>query len=213
MQAPQVGSGRWEAMFHVKHEGWSGVASLGVELDDTAIDRLERFERDLRERGAPRGMVSASDLPRLRERHIFDCLRAAPLLPETGTVCDLGSGAGLPGVVLAIARPDLRFVLIEVRRNRAVFLDEATADLDNAVVHGRRLETFRERVAACTARAFAPAPKSWAAAEPLLGPSGRLIYWAGATFDFVRDVPTGVSASLFQSALARSGPLVIMARQ
>lgn len=200
-------------MFHVKHEGWSSAASLGVELDDTAIDRLERFERDLRERAAPMGMVSASDLPRLRERHIFDCLRAAPLLPESGTVCDVGSGAGLPGVVLAIARPDLRFVLIEVRRNRATFLEEATADLENAVVHGGRLEAFRGPVEACTARAFAPAPKSWAAAEPLLGPSGRLIYWAGATFDIVRDVPTGVSASLFRSALARSGPLVIMARQ
>jgi 16S rRNA (guanine527-N7)-methyltransferase len=186
---------------------------LGIELDDTAIDRLEQFEQCLRERAVPMGMVSPSDLPRLRERHIFDCLRAAPLLPEMGTVCDLGSGAGLPGVVLAIARPDLRFVLIEVRRSRAAFLDEATADLENAVVHGRRLETLRERVEACTARAFAPASKSWAAAERLLGPSGRLIYWAGATFDIGRDVPTGVSASLFRSALARSGPLVIMARR
>lgn len=201
-------------MFHVKHEGWSSVASSsGVELDDTAIDRLERFERGLRERAVPMGMVSPSDLPRLRERHILDCLRAASLLPETGTVCDLGSGAGLPGVVLAIARPDLRFVLVEVRRSRAAFLEEAIADLENAVVHGRRLETLRERVEACTARAFAPGPKSWAAAERLLGPSGRLIYWAGATFDIVRDVPAGVSASLFRSALARSGPLVIMARQ
>jgi 16S rRNA (guanine527-N7)-methyltransferase len=201
-------------MFHVKHEGWGVTASLGVDLDGPAIERLERFERRLREKGAPMGMVASSDLPRLRERHILDCLRAAPLLPESGTVCDLGSGAGLPGIVLAIARPDLRFVLVEVRRSRASFLEEATAGLENVVVHGRRLETFREPVEACTARAFAPPLKSWEAAERVLGPSGYLIYWAGATFDAGSDLPTGVSGRLFTtSALARSGPLVIMTRQ
>jgi 16S rRNA (guanine527-N7)-methyltransferase len=201
-------------MFHVKHEGWAVSASLGVDLDDTAIERLERFERRLREMGAPMGMVASSDLSRLRERHILDCLRATPLLPEAGTVCDMGSGAGLPGIVLAITRPDLRFVLVEVRRNRASFLEEATAGLENVVVHARRLETFREQVEACTARAFAPPPKSWEAAEHVLGPSGYLIYWAGATFDERSDLPIGVSGELFTpSALARSGPLVIMTRQ
>jgi len=201
-------------MFHVKHEGWAATASLGVDLDGPAIERLERFERRLREKGAPMGMVASSDLPRLRERHILDCLRGAPLLPESGTVCDMGSGAGLPGIVLAIARPDLRFVLVEVRRNRASFLEEATAGLENVVVHGRRLETVRESVEACTARAFAPPLKSWEAAERLLGPSGHLIYWAGATFDAGNDLPIGVSGRLFTTpALARSGPLVIMTRQ
>jgi 16S rRNA (guanine527-N7)-methyltransferase len=201
-------------MFHVKHEGWAITASMGVDLDDPAIERLERFEERLREKGAPMGMVASSDLPRLRERHILDCLRAAPLLPDRGTVCDMGSGAGLPGIVLAIARPDLRFVLVEVRRRRASFLEEATASLENVVVHGRRLETFREQVETCTARAFAPPLKSWEAAEHLLGPSGYLIYWAGATFDAGSGPPIGVSARLFTtSALARSGPLVIMTQQ
>ncbi|MEZ0235606.1 MAG: RsmG family class I SAM-dependent methyltransferase, partial [Actinomycetota bacterium] len=92
----------------MKHEGWAVAASLGVDLDDAAIERLERFERRLSEKGAPMGMVASSDLPRLRERHILDCLRATSLLPEAGTVCDMGSGAGLPGIVLAIARPDVR---------------------------------------------------------------------------------------------------------
>lgn len=201
-------------MFHVKHEGWAPAAALEVELDETAIERLERLERLLREKAAPMGMVASSDMTRLRERHILDSLRATPLLPDAGTVCDMGSGAGLPGIVLAIARPDLRFVLVEVRRNRASFLEEASADLGNVVVHGRRLETFREKVEACTARAFAPASKSWEAAEHILGGSGYLVYWAGGTFDLASDMPSGVSGTLFTtSALARSGPLVIMTRQ
>ncbi len=67
-------------------------------------------------------------------------------------VCDLGSGAGLPGIVLAIARPDLPFLLVEVRRNRADLLDRACADLPNVTVYPRRLETYREGATTCLAQ-------------------------------------------------------------
>jgi 16S rRNA (guanine527-N7)-methyltransferase len=201
-------------MFHVKHEGWNLASAVGAELDEAALARLERFEDHLREEAVPMGMVAASDAPRLRERHVVDSLRAAPHLPEEGSVCDLGSGAGFPGLVLAIVRPDLRFVLVEVRRNRATFLQRASAGLANVTVHARRLETFREPAEACTARAFGPPTKSWEAAARILRPGGRLFYWAGASYDPAEDLPDGVSASHFTtSALARSGPLVIMARQ
>src|SRR5688500_663157 len=100
-------------MFHVKHEGWEkGAHPLGFELDATAAERLTLFERMLRTRAVPMGMIAASDVPRIRERHLLDSLRAVPLLPPSGSVCDLGSGAGLPGVALCIARPDLRYVLV-----------------------------------------------------------------------------------------------------
>ena len=201
-------------MFHVKHEGWDLAKTVGAQLDTATMSRLERFEDLLREQAVPMGMVAASDAVRLRERHIVDSLRAAPHLPDTGRVCDMGSGAGLPGLVLAITRPDLRFVLVEVRRNRAAFLRVAAQDLTNVTVHARRLETFREQVDACTARAFGPPAKSWESANRVLAPGGRLLYWAGASYDRDADVPDGVSASHFTtSALARSGPLVIMARQ
>ena len=201
-------------MFHVKHEGWDLAAAVGADLDAATIARLERFEGLLREQAVPLGMVSASDAERLRERHIVDSLRAVPHLPSAGSVCDLGSGAGFPGLVLAIARPDLRFVLVEVRRNRAAFLARASDDLGNVTVHARRLETFREDVDACTARAFGPPRKSWEAAARVLVPQGRLLYWAGVSYDRTIDLPEGVSATHFTtSALARSGPLVIMARQ
>ena len=201
-------------MFHVKHEGWNLAAAVGADLNAATIARLERFEAILQEEAVPLGMVSASDAERLRERHVVDSLRAVPHLPPAGTVCDLGSGAGFPGLVLAIARPDLRFVLVEVRRNRAAFLTRAASDLENVRVHARRVETFRERVDVCTARAFGPPGRSWEAAERLLPPEGRLLYWAGASYDRATDLPDGVSAAHFTtSALARSGPLVIMARQ
>lgn len=201
-------------MFHVKHEGWEAAGALGVHLDDSAIAQLEGYEALLRDRALPMGMVASSDAERLRERHLLDCLRAAPLLPDHGTVADLGSGAGLPGVVLAIARPDLRFVLVEVRRNRASLLTAATETLANVAIHARRLETFREPVDACTARAFGPPAVSWIEAERLLGRDGRLIYWAGRSFDAATDTPPGAALRLFRApSLARSGPLAIMTRQ
>jgi 16S rRNA (guanine527-N7)-methyltransferase len=201
-------------MFHVKHEGWELALELAPGLDDATLDRLEGYESVLLEQAVPRGMVAASDIARLRERHVLDALRAFPLLPTSGAVCDLGSGAGLPGLVLAIARPDLDFLLVEVRRNRASFLEAASSDVRNVRVHARRVETVRERFHACLARAFGPPERSWTVADGLLEPGGKLVYWAGASFDAARDTPDGATTRLFPTpALARSGPLAIMTRQ
>ncbi len=203
-------------MFHVKHEGWRHAElQPGVVLDDVARVRLERFEQILGERAIRAGMIARSDALRIHERHLLDSLRASPFLPASGLLCDMGSGAGLPGIVLAIARPELRAVLVEVRRNRASFLQEVVAELGlvDVEVYPRRLETFREKADVCTARAFGSPSASWAAASRLLHPSGSLIYWAGVTFDATADLPDGVGSTHFESAgLARSGPLVIMAR-
>ena len=202
----------------MKHEGLGAQAeALGVSLDSGAEERLGRYEELLVERAAPMGMISKGDVPRVRERHVLDCLRAVPLLrTEDRRLCDLGSGAGLPGLVLASVRPDLEVVLSEVRRNRAAFLEMAIGELKLGLVTvwGRRIETLRERFDMCTARAFADPRTSWAAAEPLLEPSGRLIYWAGASFDAASDPPHGVETTLFETAaLARSGALAIMTPQ
>ena len=202
----------------MKHEGWVGAAgALGVELDAEAAVRLARFERSVVERAAPMGMISKGDVPRVRERHILDCLRGAPLI-GTGDrrLCDLGSGAGLPGLVLACVRPELEVVLTEVRRNRAAFLASVIEELElpRVSVWARRIETLRERFDVCTARAFGDPRRSWAAAERLLVPSGRMIYWAGERYDPRSDLPEGVVTTVFEtSALARAGALVIMGRQ
>ena len=96
-------------------------------------------------------------------------------------MADIGSGAGIPGVPLAIALPTSRFALIEPRRARAAFL-EAVADevgLTNVEIVRRRVEDVHGAYDACVARAFSSPSATWEAAQPLLDPRGVLVYWGG----------------------------------
>lgn len=199
----------------MKHEAWARwVAPLPV--DPQLLASLDAFEELLLERAIPMGMVASEDAPRVAERHIGDSLRAAPLLAEAERVIDLGSGAGLPGVPLAIVRPGTRFVLAERRRSRAAFL-EVVADrlpLANVEVYAGLAEDATGPFDVCLARAFANPVKAWEVARELLDDEGRLLYWAGLGFDPERDRPPGVRLELFPtSGLANGGPVVIMTRQ
>lgn len=197
-------------MFHVKHEGPL------PRLDAAQHRRLARYEDLLASRAVPAGMVSLEDLPRLHERHILDSLRgAAVVTPNDRDAYDIGSGAGLPGIAIAIARPELRITLVERRRSRAAFLELVIDELrlTNAAVVAGRADALVDRVHLVFARALAPAGPAWALAEPLLRPAGRLVYFAGEGFRPGTDLPRDVRATLLDPALAASGPLVIMARQ
>jgi len=204
-------------VFHVKHEGWEAVTdALALTLLPEQITQLEAFEDLIRERAVPLGMVAPTDVGRIRERHIQDSLRGASVVTDDDhTAYDLGSGAGLPGVVVAIARPQLRMTLVESRRPRAAFLQLVVdrLGLANSIVATVRVETLSDPVDLCFSRAFARVGVAWAAAARLLNPAGRLVYFAGERFD-VAELPTDAASSLVTtSALARSGPLVIMSRQ
>jgi len=204
-------------MFHVKHEAWAlDLQKLGSDLDADRLDGLAAYETALRERAVPRGFVSAGDAERLWERHIRDSLRALPQLPGKGRIADLGSGAGLPGLPLAIAAPLCSFALIEVRRGRAAFLESVVDDLGlgNVEVFLGKTSAVPGHFSACLARAFASPAASWKAASPLLEDAGTLIYWAGAGFDedeLAGSVPSWRVST--PTGLAESGPLVIMSRQ
>jgi 16S rRNA (guanine527-N7)-methyltransferase len=203
-------------VFHVKHEGLTAAAAaLGVTLTPDQADRLARYEVILRERAAALGMISSGDLDRLRERHVLDSLRAAPALGVAESAVDLGSGAGLPGIPLAICLPDLRMILTESRRQRIAFLELIVSELGlrNTSVHAGRAEQVAGPVDACLARAFRTAAASWLVAEPLLKPGGFLVYFAGRTFDAGSDLPADVQGAILPPSLAKSGPLVIMSRQ
>jgi 16S rRNA (guanine527-N7)-methyltransferase len=204
-------------MFHVKHEGWSEWGdALGVDMGPTAVAQLDGYERILLERGTPMGLIAPNDAPRVRERHILDSLRAAPFAKGRATAYDLGSGGGLPGLVLAIVVPELLLTLVEVRRNRAAFLKATAVELglENVVVYDRRAETLRERRDLCLARAFAPLARAWEMARPLLNEGGSLIYWAGSRFDLSHDIPTGVGAQIHDSpALPGSGALIELTQE
>jgi 16S rRNA (guanine527-N7)-methyltransferase len=204
-------------MFHVKHEAWAlDLRKLGSELDDDQLDGLAAYEEALRERAIPRGFVSAGDTDRLWERHIRDSLRALPELPSTARIADLGSGAGLPGLPLAIAAPSCSFSLIEVRRGRAAFLESVVDGLGlrNVDVFLGKTTSIPGCFDVCLARAFASPVGSWVAASPMLEDAGSLIYWAGTGFkadELVGSVPSWRVST--PSGLAESGPLVIMGRQ
>jgi 16S rRNA (guanine527-N7)-methyltransferase len=207
-------------MFHVKHEG----SPPPPDLDDDQLEHLYGFEQLLREWSPRLGLVADGDLDLIYERHILDSLRGAGVIGyDDHALIDQGSGAGLPGLVLAIACPWAVFTLAEAREKRAAFLELAidTLSVTNAKVHAGRVQDLQARSAdLCLARAFAPPQQAWATAERLLKAGGRLLYWAGASFE-VSDLPDEIEATIVDEAgspaqkltLERFGPLVIMCRQ
>jgi len=205
-------------MFHVKHEGLgSAAADWGVPLDEEQVRMLAAFEALLASRGASLGLIARGDAPRIRERHVLDSLRAAAQVePDDRIAVDLGSGGGLPGIPVAIARPGLRVILAERRRNRVAFLELAATELglSNAEVAAGPVASLDVRADVAFARAFADAAGSWVAAEPLLGGSGRLVYFAGGggSGSGLAPVP-GVRTRVVAPPVASAGPLVIMSRQ
>jgi 16S rRNA (guanine527-N7)-methyltransferase len=198
-------------VFHVKHEGWT-LAPLSAE----GAHRLARYEELLRTRAVPAGLIARSAASDLKERHISDSLRGAPLVPAgSRDVADLGTGAGLPGIPLAIALPEVRFALVDSRRSRIAFLELALEDLrlPNVSVLASRAEDVPLAFDVCVARGFGGPAASWTAAERLLRPGGRLLYWAGVSFD-PSDLPEGARlVGLGDPALESGGPIAIMARQ
>jgi 16S rRNA (guanine527-N7)-methyltransferase len=194
----------------------AAAARLGVDLSEEASSGLERFAELLLERALPGGLVAAADASRLRDRHILDSLRAVRAVgPGDGRALDLGSGAGLPGVVVALACPSLHVMLVEPRRARVAFLEFAVEQLSlsNTSVLAARIEDVDEQVDLCFSRAFAPLPEAWGAAAPRLRPGGRLVYFAGAGAGPPERPSNAASLEVLESPLLESsGPLFIMAR-
>ena len=135
---------------------------------------------------APRiDLLAPGDLERFRERHVADALKAAPLLDllPTGRAVDVGSGAGLPGVPLAVAAAPRAWLLLEPRRKRAAFLEEVVRELDlDAEVQTSTAEEAARggpRFIVATARALAPVATAFALLRPLLAARGTGIVWVG----------------------------------
>jgi 16S rRNA (guanine527-N7)-methyltransferase len=145
-----------------------------------ALEQAQQFAELLATDGVMRGLIGPRETERLWDRHLLNCAVVAELLPERGVLVDIGSGAGLPGVVLAMLRPSLEVVLLEPLLRRSVFLEECVAELglSNAtVVRARAEEKAAARIQAdvATARAVAPLDRlaDWAAR--LLRPGGELL--------------------------------------
>jgi 16S rRNA (guanine527-N7)-methyltransferase len=152
-------------------------------------DRAEAagaYVRLLATAGVDRGLVGPREVDRLWDRHVLQCAVVADLIPAGARVADLGSGAGLPGLALALARPDLSIDLVEPMARRTAFLAEALAVLPLDAVH--ILRTRADGVArgaydVVTARALAPLHRLVPMALPLAKPGGWLLALKGATVE------------------------------
>jgi 16S rRNA (guanine527-N7)-methyltransferase len=149
-------------------------------------DRLplaRRYVDLLASAGVERGLIGPREVSRLWERHVLNCAVVAERVPERATVADVGSGAGLPGLVWAIARPDLDVTLIEPQLRRTAFLDEAieALGLDQVRVLRARAEDVDESFDVVTARAVAPLEKLARWCLPLVRPGGVLLALKGRT--------------------------------
>jgi 16S rRNA (guanine527-N7)-methyltransferase len=197
-------------VFHVKHEGWTPE-----DLSPAQRASLGLYEELLRSRAVPRGMVAASDSGHLHDRHILDSLRAVPYISEQADVVDLGSGAGLPGLPIAVVRPDLAVTLTEPRQARAAFLELAVErlQLGNVTVFPMPAEELAPGVDVCLARGFGNAARTWEVARVLLNPQGALLYWAGRSFPQAETLPGAAVRTVGESTLESGGPIVIMTRQ
>lgn len=163
----------------------TAVTRAGASLFGDLLPLAERYETWLATAGIERGLLGPREVPRLWDRHVLNSAVVATLLSPGEAVVDVGSGAGLPGIPLALARPECTVVLLEPLARRAAFLDEVVDDLGLAprvsVVRARAEDHVRERSRydVAVARAVAPLDRLAGWCVPLLKPGGRLLALKG----------------------------------
>ncbi|QPK79161.1 16S rRNA (guanine(527)-N(7))-methyltransferase RsmG [Corynebacterium lizhenjunii] len=169
--------------------GGLGTSSAPASAADVFGPRLElaqRYHDSLATDGNQRGFMGPREIPRLWERHILNCAVIGQVMAQEARIVDVGSGAGLPGIPLAIARPDLQITLIEPLLKRSTYLSEVTQmlGLDNVtVLRGRAEEGPIKRAVAgadvVTSRAVAPLGKLAKWSLPLVRVGGEMIAMKG----------------------------------
>ena len=146
-----------------------------------------RFVEILTDTGVSHGLVGPREVPRLWDRHVLNCAVVEDSFPTGAEIIDVGSGAGLPGIALALVRSDLTVRLIEPMLRRTSWLDEVVRDLGlkNVTVHRGRAEEFAGSMRApwVTARAVARLGKLARWCSPLLSPGGTLVALKGRSVD------------------------------
>jgi 16S rRNA (guanine527-N7)-methyltransferase len=178
---------------HVSRETPGAEQYFGTDLG--AIDGYVEL---LTTRGTERGIIGPREAPRLWDRHILNCVVVTPRLPVGASVADVGSGGGLPGLVWAIARPDLAVTLIEPLLRRTTFLAEVVDELglSNVTVLRARADEVSERYDVVTARAVAELGKLGTWCLPLVKPGGVMLALKGQSASIEVEVWTETLRSL-----------------
>jgi len=157
---------------------------VGREIFGDVAAKAERYAELLAGPGVERGLIGPNEVPRLWERHLLNSAAVASLVPQPCSLVDLGSGAGLPGIVLALLLPATDVTMLEPAQRRTIFLEECVAELGlgNARVWRARAEQAAGALAAdvVTARAVAPLDRLAALALGLLKPGGIVLAVKGA---------------------------------
>lgn len=169
---------------HVSRETSPSVPEVarGVFASDR-LDLAIRYAELLATEGVVRGLIGPREAPRLWDRHMLNSAVLGDVVPQGSSVCDIGTGAGLPGLVLAIARPDLTVTLVEPLLRRTSFLDEVVAELGLThvtVVRARAEEVHGTATFdVVTSRAVAPLERLLGWSMPLVAPTGALVAMKG----------------------------------
>jgi len=165
-----------------------GAATLppevAAEVFGPALPRAQEFAGMLATRGVEHGLIGPHEVPRLWDRHLLNCAVVAELIDSRpATLVDIGSGAGLPGIVLAMLRPKLSVILLEPMERRCRFLIDCVAELglDNASVLRARAQDAVLRADVATARALAPLDRLAELAVGLVRPGGMVLAIKGQT--------------------------------
>ena len=177
----------WQPPGDVRERATALLASDPLNESDTVRDyfgdsfsRVRDFAHLLAVEGETRGLLGPREYDRLWERHILNSAAVVPFLPP-GTVADVGSGAGLPGVVIAAMSPARAVILIEPMERRVAWLQDVSAALalDNIEVVRGRAEELQLQVACVTARAVASVDKLVKWCRPLVEPGGEMVFLKG----------------------------------
>ena len=147
------------------------------------LARAERYHDLLATTGTTRGFIGPRETPKLWDRHILNCAVLGEAIAAGLTVADIGSGAGLPGIPLAIARPDLTIYLVEPLLKRSTFLTEVVHELglENVTVIRGRAEEREVKATLVPSRAVAPLGKLAGWSLPLVKPGGHMLAMKGAS--------------------------------
>lgn len=158
---------------------------VALRVFSEALPQAQRYADLLADQGVIRGLIGPREVPRLWERHLVNCALLGRAVPDHANLCDIGTGAGLPGVVLALTRPDLQVTLVEPLLRRTTFLLEVVDELGltNVVVERARAEELHGKAEfdVVTSRAVAPLSRLLGWSMPLVRQGGLMLAMKGSS--------------------------------